>query len=181
MPVRDHYPRWLMCMYYPTDTTLEMGPTCEPSLSRPPVHGMPLTALAGAFAGVVPGSHYYEVDRLQWGTLYTDAEMPETNANGEQDAWKKEVDFAQQAMQGSDAEVRTSLTEKAGSFFKSTASDGKPAAHMACTCPAGSIALIHFDILHRGSRQYAKHFSLSCLIPQTHLAEQVLRDLRRRG
>ena len=113
---------------------------------------MPLTALAGAFAGVVPGSHYYEVDRLQWGTLYTDAEMPETNANGEQDAWKKEVDFAQQAMQGSDAEVRTSLTEKAGSFFKSTASDGKPAAHMACTCPAGSIALIHFDILHRGSR-----------------------------
>eukprot|EP01045_Picozoa_sp_COSAG04_P036034 COSAG04_NODE_8594_length_953_cov_1.153396_2_plen_34_part_01 len=34
--------------------------------------------------------------------------MPETNANGEQDAWKKEVDFAQQAMQGSDAEVRTS-------------------------------------------------------------------------
>ena len=163
-----------------------------------------------------PGSHYYEVDRLQWGSLFTDCEMPQTNANGEQDAWLAEVETSQKilqvstrtptattaqystvythhyrwtllsicatflssskhhffhgacsmplrecvwpavpacaflppaCLQGSDAEARTELTEKAGKFFKSTSSDGKPSGHMACTCPAGSFALIHFDIL----------------------------------
>lgn len=39
------------------------------------------------------------------------------------------------------------LLEKAGRFFKSTSSNGQPSGHMACTCPAGSFALIHFDIL----------------------------------
>eukprot|EP01051_Picozoa_sp_SAG22_P022870 SAG22_NODE_5657_length_976_cov_1.915621_2_plen_208_part_00 len=27
VPVRDHYPRWLMGMYFPTETTIDMGPT----------------------------------------------------------------------------------------------------------------------------------------------------------
>ena len=88
-----------MCMYYPYDTTLEMGPTC-----------------------VVPGSQYYEVDRLQWGTLFTDSEMPETNLHGEQDAWKADVAAASETLQGSNAEARTELTQKAGRFFKSTSS-----------------------------------------------------------
>jgi hypothetical protein len=113
-----------MCMYYPYDTTLEMGPTC-----------------------VVPGSQYYEVDRLQWGTLFTDSEMPETNLHGEQDAWKADVAAASETLQGSNAEARTELTQKAGRFFKSTSSSAQPSGHMACTCPAGSIAFIHFDIL----------------------------------
>ena len=38
--VRDHLPRWIMCMYYPAATTLEMGPTA-----------------------VVRGSPYFTVDR----------------------------------------------------------------------------------------------------------------------
>ena len=55
------------------------------------------------------GSHYYEVDRLQWGTLFTDCEMPETNLNGEQDAWKAQVATSQRVLNGSDAEARTSV------------------------------------------------------------------------
>ena len=35
--VRDHHPRWIMAMYYPQDTPVEIGPT-----------------------GVIPGSHYFE-------------------------------------------------------------------------------------------------------------------------
>lgn len=35
--VRDHHPRWIMAMYYPQDTPVEIGPT-----------------------GVIPGSHYIE-------------------------------------------------------------------------------------------------------------------------
>ena len=35
--VRDHHPRWIMAMYYPQDTPVEIGPT-----------------------GVIPGSHYVE-------------------------------------------------------------------------------------------------------------------------
>lgn len=35
--VRDHHPRWVMAMYYPQDTPVEIGPT-----------------------GVIPGSHYVE-------------------------------------------------------------------------------------------------------------------------
>lgn len=46
VPVRDHRPRWMMGLYYPSDVTLDMGPTC-----------------------VVGGSQYYEVDRLAWNTL----------------------------------------------------------------------------------------------------------------
>ena len=80
--------------------------------------------------------------------------MPQSNENGEQDAWREEVATSGSYLQGSNAEARTELTQKAAGFFKSTVSSGQPAAHMACTCPAGSIALIHFDILHRGSRQF---------------------------
>lgn len=46
VPVRDHRPRWMMGLYYPSEVTLDMGPTC-----------------------VVGGSQYYEVDRLAWNTL----------------------------------------------------------------------------------------------------------------
>ena len=68
MPVRDHYPRWLMCMYYPTDTTLEMGPTC-----------------------ISPGSQYFEVDRLEWGTLGTGIDPPVSESDPHAAEWHEAV------------------------------------------------------------------------------------------
>jgi hypothetical protein len=118
VPVRDHYPRWVMAMYYPHDTTLAMGPTC-----------------------VVPGSQYYEVDRLDWGGLFAGTEMPRTDAHGEQQRWRKRVAAAQRTLRGSDAEARTALLHSSGRFFRTTSSTGAASAHRACTCRGGSIAL----------------------------------------
>ena len=40
IPIRHHFPRWIICFYYPTDVTEDMGPTA-----------------------VIPSSHYYTTDR----------------------------------------------------------------------------------------------------------------------
>ena len=58
----------MMGLYYPGEVTLEMGPTC-----------------------VVGGSQYYEVDRLEWGTLGTGIDPPTDERDPRMAGWKEAV------------------------------------------------------------------------------------------
>ena len=170
IPVRDHRPRWIMGLYYPCKVKLDMGPTC-----------------------IVPQSQYFEVDRLQWGTLATGSDPP-TSANAPSyQQWVEAVKVSTIKMNGSDPAARDEVLQRTGEFFgsqqkKLTVPAGKrllttptPCLYQApsgdtrgttdrlfidsavrtppllillrCLWHAGSIVLIHFDILHRGSRQ----------------------------
>jgi hypothetical protein len=124
IPVRDHRPKWMMGLYYPGKVTLDMGPTC-----------------------VVGGSQYYEVDRLAWRTLGTGADPPLSDADPHAAAWEEAVARDSRVMNGSDPDARNELLDRTASFFEA----GR--AHTKLVVPAGSVVLIHFDILHRGSRQ----------------------------
>jgi hypothetical protein len=67
VPLRDHRPRHVMAMYYPTDTTLAMGPTA-----------------------VVPGSQYLECNKQDWSQLHAGAEPALADATAHA-AWAARV------------------------------------------------------------------------------------------
>ena len=130
--VRDHLPRWIMCMYYPAATTLEMGPTA-----------------------VVRGSPYFTVDR---GLSFPQAEdrldaglqpPPETPRALEAalKQWEGISGHREAAVLGPDA-VDRRIDEGLAMLGGGGALEQRK-----LTVPAGSAVFIHFDIFHRGSRR----------------------------
>ena len=146
IPMRDHRPRHAMLMYYPTDTTLEMGPTA-----------------------VVDGSQYFEFNKMecQEGSLAgpepafcdSDSVLPGLNQRAARSrgdgllperpssagVWDKRVKDAMHTLAAGNAAERDALLEASGRCF------GRRQRKL--VVPAGSLALIHFDLLHRASRQ----------------------------
>ena len=94
---------------------------------------------------IVPESQYYEVDRLHWSTLGTHKEPPTLTTNPGRESWEAECSRVGQVMASADPAARDQMIERTGTFF------GRE--QKKCTVPAGSMVFIHFDILHRGSRQ----------------------------
>ena len=130
--VRDHLPRWIMCMYYRAATTLEMGPTA-----------------------VVRGSPYFTVDR---GLSVPQAEdrldaglqpPPETPRALEAalKQWEGISGHREAAVLGPDA-VDRRIDEGLAMLGGGGALEQRK-----LTVPAGSAVFIHFDIFHRGSRR----------------------------
>jgi len=87
---RHHTPHWMMALYFPQDTTIEMGPT-----------------------GILPFTQYCNKDGGGRGAF------------GVSRFSEKDIDGGAAAVWGTDP--------------------------MACTCKAGSVFLIHYDLWHRGS------------------------------
>ena len=119
IPMRHHRPRWIMGMYFCTDTTIEMGPT-----------------------GVVSGSQYWLCDKQNWAELYTGEEPADPAAKEKFESAREEF---MSAMTTTDTELRDHVFEQCGKAFG--------AEQYRAVCKAGSVLFIHFDILHRASRQ----------------------------
>lgn len=101
---RDHRPRWIMGLWYPTAVTLAMGPTA-----------------------VSTGSQFLSVDNEAWVELTPDPETAKADINsGSNAAWSHVLAARGSGLGGSQRKLDVE---------------------------AGSIALIHFDILHRGTAQ----------------------------
>ena len=136
----------MMGLYYPAEVTLEMGPTC-----------------------ISPGSQYFEVDRLEWGTLGTGIDPPVSESEPHAAEWHEAVARDGRVMNGCDPAARDQVLDRTGAFW------GREQKKL--VVPAGAVVLIHFvraptlpvpvvilirpspampaqDILHRGSRQF---------------------------
>ena len=113
----------MMGLYYPAEVTLEMGPTC-----------------------ISPGSQYFEVDRLEWGTLGTGIDPPVSESEPHAAEWHEAVARDGRVMNGCDPAARDQVLDRTGAFW------GREQKKL--VVPAASVVLIHFDILHRGSRQF---------------------------
>ncbi len=108
--IRSHKLEWAMVFYYPQDTTLELGPT-----------------------EILPGSQYWNVDRLGTG-----------NTRGED---RLGLDFEGKNV-GSSADLE--LRDKhLTSQWRSLDPHTQP---VKIEVSAGSLVLIHFDLFHRATR-----------------------------
>lgn len=108
--IRSHKLEWAMVFYYPQDTTLEVGPT-----------------------EILPGSQYWNVDRLGTG-----------NTRGED---RLGLDFERTSVGSSpNLMLRDSNLE---SQWRSLDPYTQP---VKIEVPSGSLVLIHFDLFHRATR-----------------------------
>ena len=83
-----------MGLYYPAEVTLEMGPTC-----------------------ISPGSQYFEVDRLEWGTLGTGVDPPISESEPHAAEWHEAVARDGRVMNGCDPAARDQVLERTGAFW----------------------------------------------------------------
>jgi hypothetical protein len=116
IPVRDHRPRWIMGLYYPGEVKLDMGPTC-----------------------IVPQSQYFEVDRLQWGTLATGRDPPTSATAPAYQQWAEAVRTSNIRVNGSDPAARDEVLERTGEFFGSR--------QKKLTVPAGGCCMLTTALL----------------------------------
>ncbi|MEE9279432.1 MAG: phytanoyl-CoA dioxygenase family protein, partial [Myxococcota bacterium] len=105
--MRSHRPNWLIVMYYPQETTFEMGPT-----------------------EVLPGTQYWTVD-------HEDVARP----RGE--------DVLDPDFSGNEDDPDESDRRIAGS----TECLAPSVAAERLVCPAGTVAVLHFDLFHRATRR----------------------------
>ena len=127
--VRDHLPRWVMCMYYPHATTLDMGPTA-----------------------VVRGSPYFTVDRGESFPQSEDRLDP-----GLQPPPDTPEELTERLEQWSGISGRGTKLPPDGVDARVAAGVemlGEPSLEQQkLTVPAGAAVFIHFDIFHRASRR----------------------------
>ena len=102
------------------------------------------TTLEMGPTGVVAGSQYWLCDHQNWSSLYTGSPDPPTDP-AELERWEQARGDFQSASASPDAELRDHVFEQCGRAF------GRE--QYRATCKAGSVLFIHFDILHRASRQ----------------------------
>ena len=105
--MRSHRPNWLIVMYYPQETTLEMGPT-----------------------GVLSGTQYWTVD-------HEDVARPrgedvlDPDFGGNED----DLELRDRRIAGSTESLEPSVSPES------------------LLCPAGTVAVLHFDLFHRAMRR----------------------------
>jgi hypothetical protein len=131
--VRDPLPRHVIMFYYAQDTTLDMGPT-----------------------SIIPGSQYYSVDRLGAGSsehslgsdLYdnTDEDLARRDA-GIQSAGT----ILSQGLDEAKAEREQRLAGATQSELGAQA-EQEVFQEKKLTVPAGTLAIVHHDMLHRATR-----------------------------
>lgn len=150
LAVRDHLPRNCICMYYPIDTVLDMGPTA-----------------------IVPGSTYWSVDRtgfMQSEDRLDFALQPARNPGG-LEQWSKSLN-GWNALSGfgdniEDVSVRDQRLEGAVDLLlgqdgavagerdaaATTDAAGQMLRQRFIEVKGGSVVIIHHDLFHRGSRR----------------------------
>jgi hypothetical protein len=94
--------------------------------------------------GLVEGSQYWLCDQQEWASLYTGGPGSDNAGGGSDEELKKRKEF-QSAMSSPDTELRDHVFDQCGKAFG--------AKQYRAVCKAGSVLFIHFDILHRASRQ----------------------------
>ena len=122
MPVRHHFPRWIICFYFPMETTLGMGPTA-----------------------VIPGTPYYT-------TNGQDATGCEVVGNWSDDRLERVLPNpgshrTEQDLDARDARLNLGITTGLGDEFE----------EKKLLVPAGTLAVLHFDLFHRGTRRIPDH------------------------
>ena len=116
MPVRHHFPRWIICFYFPMETTLGMGPTA-----------------------VIPGTPYYT-------TNGQDATGCEVVGNWSDDRLERVLPNpgshrTEQDLDARDARLNLGISTGLGDEFE----------EKKLLVPAGTLAVLHFDLFHRGT------------------------------
>jgi hypothetical protein len=123
VPIRHHFPRWIICFYFPMETTLGMGPTA-----------------------VIPGSMYFTTDKQDatgaevvgdWGDDRLERILeknPTTNLSGDD-------------LDARDARLQEAISKGLGESFE----------ERKLLVPAGTLAVLHFDLFHRGTRRIPNH------------------------
>ncbi len=132
--VRDHRPRHVIIMFYPIETTLDLGPT-----------------------SVLPTTQYSSVDRAGFHNseerlspflrppVGEDAKVPAGKAGYWQRASSAEIEFTQaQSLEKQDAARINNAVELLG--------DKTLEEYKVCV-PAGSVVICHIDLFHRASRK----------------------------
>ena len=132
--VREHEPQSVICMYYATDTTIEMGATC-----------------------LVPSSQYYSVDREGWfqsedrlenGGHSLDEDAP-TTGEASLERWRG---LAQAT--GGVGSIEDD-DEREAKLAGCIANLGMaPASQLRMVVPAGSFLVMHSHCYHRGGRAW---------------------------
>lgn len=108
--IRSHKLEWAMVFYYPQDTTLALGPT-----------------------EILPGTQYWNVDRLESGNTYGEDRLA--------------LDFDREKVGSSpDLELRDKHLETQRLSFDEYTEPLK------LEVDANSLVLVHFDLFHRGTR-----------------------------
>jgi hypothetical protein len=128
IPIRHHFPRWIICFYFPMETTLGMGPTA-----------------------VIPGSAYFTTDRQD----ATGAEVVATDEhpNGWSDDRLERVlenptfDLRDDDLSARDTRLNAAISQGLGDSFE----------ERKLLVPAGTLAVLHFDLFHRGTRRIPGH------------------------
>ena len=122
VPIRHHFPRWIICFYFPMETTLGMGPTA-----------------------VIPGSTYYTTDKQ-------DATGAEVVGNWGDDRLERilqnpTTDLSGGNLDARDARLQEAISKGLGESFE----------EKKLLVPAGTLADLHFDLFHRGTRRIPNH------------------------
>ena len=132
--VRKHEPAGVICMYYPTETTVEMGATC-----------------------IVPESQYFSVNREGWtesedqlanGSLIRNFVGPKTGERS-LEQWRQV-----RAASGSIGKIQDDDAREAA-LAECIANLGMdPSSQKRMVVPAGSFLIMHRDVYHRGARSW---------------------------
>ena len=131
--IRDHEPKGVICMYFPTETTVAMGATA-----------------------LVPGSQFLSVDREGFPTSEDRLELPATiefeprTGPDSLPHWSKATarSTAGSARVEDDEEREAALAECIGHIGL------PPSSQLRVVCPAGSFLIMHREAFHRGARQH---------------------------
>eukprot|EP01047_Picozoa_sp_COSAG01_P040001 COSAG01_NODE_3338_length_6234_cov_2.176691_2_plen_441_part_00 len=102
------------------------------------------TTLEMGPTGLIAGSQYWSCDSQNWSALYTGSATPPADPE-ELGRWEQATREFQSASSSPDAALRDQVFEQCGRAF------GRR--QYRAVCAAGSVLFIHFDILHRASRQ----------------------------